>query len=248
MPAKTCLIGMLLLALPVSVCADGDSDARALVRRVIRAKGGEARLRRLSAATWQVAAIDHTQSRKVEYTASVASAPGRTRIYVRGERRGTPFARTLVLDGDRGWLDTDGTRADLAAAALAEERERLHANELATLVSLLDRDNRLSLLEEKRVGEHLAVGLRVERDGRREVRLYFDKETDLLLAVESTVHDPATGRDVTQEVRYSDVRTVDGIKQAMKFAVRWNHHKVAEGTCSDYKFLEKLPETLFTKP
>ena len=246
MPARWTLIGLIFVLMPAGAPAEGDAEARALVRRVIRVKGGEARLRRLAAATWQVKAIDYTQGRKLEYTASVATAPGRTRIAVRGERRRMPFTPTLVLDGTRGRPDDDGTRPELCAQHPREQRERTHANELAPLVPLLARDVRLSLLEEKRIGERLAVGLRVERDGRRDVRLYFDKETDLLLAMETTLRD--AGRDVTQQVRYSDHQSVDGIKQPMKFVIRWNHQKVAEGTCSEYKVLEKLPEALFAKP
>jgi hypothetical protein len=100
---------------------------------------------------------------------------------------------------------------------------------------------------EAKVGDQAAVVIRATPKDGREVRLSFDKDAGLLLKVEAQVKD-ARGKEVKQEIFYSDYKEADGVKRAMKVRIEREDKPFIELDVTEYKPLEKLDDKTFEKP
>jgi hypothetical protein len=79
-----------------------------------------------------------------------------------------------------------------------------------TLVPLLDKDSKLALLPDLEVDGKPAAGIKVTREGRREISLYFDRETGRLARIDwRTFH-----------VTFENWKEVDGARYPAKAVVR----------------------------
>ena len=94
-----------------------------------------------------------------------------------------------------------------------------------------------------------AVGVRVEHKGRRDVSLFFDKKTGLLLKTETRGKGPMAGdSEFTAETLYDDYRKVDGFPVAHKVTVKRDGKLFFVSENSDVKLAEKLDDSTFEKP
>jgi hypothetical protein len=145
------------------------------------------------------------------FTGESFSEPGgRRRISLRGSVKDAHQTRTLVMDGDKGWMNYDGATFDLDAAFLGRIKRSMYTDRVCGLTTLLkDKGYTLSLLGESDVKGTAVLGLRVQAEGKPDVSLYLDKKTGLLVKSSSRVTDANTEREVLQEVYYHDYRLYD---------------------------------------
>jgi hypothetical protein len=106
----------------------------------------------------------------------------------------------------------------------------------------------VSALPEAKVGDRPAVGVLVQAKGHRDVKLYFDKESGLLVKREQSVLDPMSGKQVVQEVTFADYKEKDGVKVAHTLAMSRAGQKLIEAKVTEFEFLDKPDPKLFTKP
>jgi hypothetical protein len=243
-----CVAGLLLPAAP-PVRADDKADAEAILEKGIKALGGEARLTRFKAATWKGDGTLRLGNQDVKYSGDWAvQAPHQYRAAVTGKAGEMEFKRVRVLDGDKGWVKIDENDAqEMSAQALAETQRELYIQLMTTLLPLRDKAFTLAPLGAAKVGDTPAEGLKVTTQEGREFRLHFNKDSGLLLAVESQVKN-AQGDDVKQEVVYSDYKDVEGLKRPMKLTVKRDGKTFIDQTTTEYKPLEKLDDKEFAKP
>ncbi len=227
----------------------GDDSARSLIDKAIRARGGEVALTRFPAFTWKGRAKIHAGGRSFRTTDEGAEdLPERLWGRSQWEENGTAVRETLVVTGGRGWTVRDGKLEAMDKAEVAELRERMHSEWLTRLTPLKDKDYRLELLGVARVGDRPALGVRVSREGHRDVRLYFDKESGLLLKEEYRIKVVQTGREYTEEVFYGDYKDVRGAKYAMHRTLRSGDNFSSEVDLTEVKPCEKLDDALFVRP
>ena len=106
----------------------------------------------------------------------------------------------------------------------------------------------LSVLEEIKIDGKPAVGVLVKSMGKRDVKLYFDKASGLLVKLEHQVLDPASGKEVRQEVIFSDYQQSDGLKHYKKIVALRDGKKVIDAKVTEMEFFRKLDEKVFAKP
>ncbi len=92
------------------------------------------------------------------------------------------------------------------------------------------------------------VGIKISREGHRDVELYFDKSTGLLLKRKQAVLDPASGMEIAQEVIFSNYEDVDGVKHWKKIVAYRGGKKLLEGDVTEIEFLEEIDEAEFAAP
>ena len=103
------------------------------------------------------------------------------------------------------------------------------------VLRLKDADHKVALLdEETKIGDRAAVGVQVTGPHCTQ-KLYFDKETHLLLK--------GVGSDILREVTFSDYKKFDGIPIAQK--ERDGHF---EPVVTDFRAVDKLDAKLFEQP
>jgi hypothetical protein len=248
--AGPAVAGLVLLAAPPV----RPPDARALVEKAVRAAGGADRLAKSPAATWKGRGTFFGAGGKKGTPFTLEGArqgADRLRLATKSTFRGTTYERVLVVDGKRGWTELDGRAQGLPKDELAEQRERMYANYVASLVPLLREGGfTLAPLGPARVGEREALGVKVARKGRRDVLLFFDATTGRLLKRESAIKDlPGSGKDVKEEVLYEDYRpTPDGALHARKVKVLWDGKRVSEVELTSISPRGKLDDALFAPP
>jgi negative regulator of sigma E activity len=223
--------------------------ARAIIDKAVQAHGGTERLSRVRADKVQVKGSLFVEGKETPFTGeTIVQLPGQFKNMM---QVATPKGRvTLVqiLNGDKAIVTIDGQPQKVEAAALAEMRETFQLNRAVRLVPLLtDRTYELAVLPEVKVNDRPALGVRVTAKGKRELRLFFDKETGLLVKTEHTL-DAGEGKEVRQEVYYGDFRDVGGYKRPAKLLALRDGKKVMEAELSDVRYFEKIDDVEFTKP
>jgi hypothetical protein len=87
----------------------------------------------------------------------------------------------------------------------------------------------------------------VQVKGRKEMRLYFDKETGLLTKTEHLLADEK-GKEIRQEEYYSDFKEFEGFRRPAKMLALRNGAKVMEAQLIDVKYADKIDDSEFDKP
>jgi hypothetical protein len=228
-----------------------EDKAEAIVEKAIQAQGGEANVAKL-----------RTMRIKVEGTAALAPGqpdlpftiedtwqmPTRYKTTSTFQVMGRKLIQTQVIDGDRGWIQIDGRTQDLPKEAITEMSEQKYAEDLDRLAFLKGRGIQLSALGEIKVDGRPAVGIVVKSAGHREVKLYFDKASGLLVKREHRVLDPSSGGEVGQEVIFDDYQAQDGLKHYKKITAYRDGKKVLEAKVTQIEFFKNLDEKVFARP
>src|SRR5581483_1832012 len=129
---------------------------------------------------------------------------------------------------------------------LARERAALYLGKVTSLLALRDPGFELTPLGTTRIHGHEAVGLRVRHAGRHEVRLYFDRQTWLLVKAEQDLGDEDD--EMTLEVYPGKYEEVQDVKEPMRVALRYGDMPYAEYHHTGVRLLEGLDEGLFAMP
>lgn len=245
----------LVLALAALGRADDAADAKAVVEKAIQARGGADNLAKYKADVLKVKGAVHVSGLDIDFTGEISfQQPDKSRTVIEGTVMGTNFKSTRVVNGDKGWIDdllgATQSKRDMSKEELAEERESQNANSIIRLAVLTDKAYTLSTVGESKVGDKEAVGILVKRKGYRDVSLFFDKKTHLLLKSETRVKDPQGGGDTefTQEAFYDDYKKVGDLQVAHKLTIKRDGKAFLESEATEFKPEEKLDDGLFAKP
>lgn len=244
------LVGVLFVLTALGRADDNDT-IKALLDKGIKAMGGEDKIAKYPGLMVKGGGKFYEGDKPVPYTGTWYTQgldKSRTTTAV-DFGKGVKSVEVTVLNGTKGWVKSTGedTR-DLDKDGFADERDNLYLNYVTSVLPLKGKDFKLTLLPEIKVNNKAAPGILVAQKGRRDIKLYFDKDTGLLVRAERKVRDPDTKKDVTEEVLYSDYKDVDGIKIAMKYATKWDGKNRADAEMTEAKVFEKVDEKLFEKP
>lgn len=198
-----------LLLLPALARADDAADCKTIVEKAITAAGGADKLTQLTAATWRTRSSSAEKNSKATLAGQL---PDKFRAESDADANGKVVHRVRVLNGDQGWVQTDGKTEPMSPAAVAASKLTFYHKSLAwILLPLRDPALRLTPLGEADVNGRPAVGIKVERADRPAVRMFFDRTSGLPVKSETTGRDRATGRETTLALIYSEHRAVNGV-------------------------------------
>jgi hypothetical protein len=229
--------------------ADDAADARALVEKAIKAQGGQEKLAKLTAHTLKFKGTFHGMGQAIPMTGEIATQGNdKVRLDAEVEAGGMKFRVINVLAGDKGWNKIGDAVMELDKDQVAEAQHQAYSGWVSTLTPLAGKEFTLSTIGEMEIEKRPALGVKVTSKGRRDVDLYFDKESGLLVKFEHRVKDEGSGQEVTEENIASDYKEVQGTKQAMKFVVKRDGKLFVEGEATEYQLLEKLEDSVFAKP
>lgn len=231
--------------------APAQDAARAIVEKAIRSQGGEekvARLRTMRVKVLGKAELVPGQPALPFATEDTWQMPDKYRTETSFVVMGQMTTQTQVIDGDRGWVRIDGRTQDMPKEALAEMKEQKYAEDLDRLGFLGGKGFELSALDEVEVGGKPAAGVLVKSKGHRDVKLYFDKASGLLVKREHAVLDPATRKEVRQEVVFGDYQEKDGLKHYMTITANRDGKQVIDAKVTELEFFDKLDAKVFAKP
>ena len=117
----------------------------------------------------------------------------------------------LIEGHDKGWTSYNGNVTDMSKEEVADFLEVLYASAVADLHGLTGPGVQLTALGESKVGGKPAVGVRVSSKDHRDISLYFDKATGLLLKKTLRRKEPGVPAEFTEETLYEDYKNVSGL-------------------------------------
>jgi hypothetical protein len=240
---KAVLIVAMFAAFASRARADDDAAIKDLLDKATKATGGADKLEKFSAATWTEKGTYHGTGTPLPYTGKYAMQyPDNFRMEIEG-------VFVICLAGDKGWIKNPMGVMDMSKEQNKEQREQQYTGWLTSkLHKLRDGKNKLTLTGETKVGDKPAIGLKVSSEGHRDVTLYFDKESHLLVKADHVVMSEELGKEVNQETFLSNHKEIDGIQHPMKIVVNREGKVFVEAESDDIKLTDKLPDGTFSKP
>jgi hypothetical protein len=245
------MVGMAALS-PRLAQADEDAGLKELIDKAIVAQGGREKLTKYKAFTLKMKGKANAQGQMFDFTMELkVQEPDKSNFKMDFEIAGMPFNVTQVVNGDMGWMRVPGNNevVPLSKDQLAEEKEQSFGREIENLIGLNDKKYKLAPLGESKVGDNDVIGIRVSSQGHRDVSLYFDKQSHLLLKSETTAKDPMMGdKEFAQETLYSDYKEASGLKYASKMTIKRDGMDFMTGDITEWTPSEKLDDNVFAKP
>jgi acetyl esterase/lipase len=238
----------LVLAVACSSASVAAEEARTIISKAIKAHGGEAKLAKLKIMSSKAKGTINFGS-EVPFTQEIAwQWPNRLKNTVT-LTSAKPVTVVETIAGDDSWSSRDSKPGPLGAVKRDELRTQAHIRRLLLLAPLLqDKSYKLSVLDEMRIEDRPAVGVRVAYTGERDVKLYFDKDTGRLAKIERRVSNDAGTKELPQEELFSDYKDIDGVPTATKQLWRRDGRKALEMTLTEVRYPDHLDTAVFADP
>lgn len=247
---------MLTAVLLLGGSARAGEDAVAVVRKAIKAHGGEANLDKLKMCMIRSEGsvdIFPVLLRDIEYTfkAELIAKPGRFKASIKyfqvisGVSQPYLSVHTL-FDGD-GHIVRDGRSEFLREQGRREFKTVAHQREVCLLTPLLkDRKFKLTVLDRKAdVSGRAAVAVMVYHEDHQDIVLYFDKENGRLVKSKRNFFDFSHSKDGELVNIYSDFRTVYGAVLAHRIVTFHDGKQASAERITSVVVLETAPDEWF---
>jgi hypothetical protein len=250
---RNVLPGM-VLALVVGFAARsgvaGADDARAVIKKAIKAQGGEEKLAQVKAGRWKGQGTLTLKGQEFPLTLeTVYQLPDKYKTAMHFAVQGKKIRVIQVLVGDKAWMSGEGKTLNLKGDLLKVFKEEFYSANVELLVPLLkEKGYTLSRLKDTKVNGKPAVGVKVAAKDHKDIELYFDRDSFLPVKTVRPTIDAETMKEATVEVIYSDIKEVDGIKYPTKIVANQNGKKLMELEVTEFKKLDKLDPNEFAKP
>jgi hypothetical protein len=248
MRATCAAIGVLFLTANL-FAGEQSPEAKAIVEKAIKAHGGAEKLNKFKNWTWKTKGEAYMGDAPMPFTAEyVYSAPLNFRydfdINI-GEDK--PFRFTGCTVGKTGWTKSGDVVDDLEKVKRESMNQNVHTMELSLLTPLMDKEYTLTSLGESKHENQTLVGIKVGREGYKDVSMFFDKETGLFVKNSTTIFDADHAKkDVKQDAVFSDHREKDGLKVFGKITIYHDGKKFIVEELTEHKIIEK--DDPFAKP
>jgi hypothetical protein len=243
------LICLLLLPVtsPAAPAIDDQAVAQAILDKAIKAVGGREKLSNVTSLVEKASSAGWTRTIYCEL-------PGRWRVEAEGSSGLERFTILFELDDEPGWSLRIGPARERPEKEITSYKE-MWRDDLVVwpLLFFKDNDHKLSTFAASKVGDHAAVGVKVSRKGGPDIKLYFDRDSGLLLKRESEQVQPAPPGEkppppIIEEILYKDYKELSGIKYPTKKTTRRDKQITSEEEVTEFKIVEKFDEKTFAKP
>ena len=245
-----CVLG-LVVVLAGPTRADDDKEMHALVDKALKAAGGADKLAKFKACTFKGKGNVTEGNKEGTFTAEGSFRGGtHWRMEMEANVDGQNRQVILVFDGQKAWArPKDRDAMEAPEEAIAVIKELTHVMYLAqTLAPLKGKDYKLAPLGEVKINDRATLGMKVTPKDRKEINLYFDKETGHLAKCEMNIVDMKDGQEVSHEYFFSDHKDMDGVKHFSKIVFKRDGKKFFDAELSEVKAQDKLDDNLFVKP
>lgn len=227
-----------------TITAREGAGARALLDKVIAAKGGLDRLKSLKTITAVTKATMQGTGGSVDAeTTTYIEYPDHVRV----ETRFPQGEQIQVFDGQHGWVkDADGVHT-VSDFAIRQMKTTLERDTVSALLAAHDGRLQVRLLPDaKDQSGVLRHALELSSTTLEPIIFYVDPRTNLI-DKQAYVAAGAPGQPLVEEV-YSDYRPVDGVQIAFRAAMLQGGRQVVERRVTDLKINAPLDPSLFKRP
>jgi hypothetical protein len=222
-----------------------ETAAEALLARAIKAHGGEKALARHKAVRLKLRLTEAETHFTYNHEWLVA-APNRLKDTGDGYYLGRRIVTTYATDGKVARSFILGKLVTLDGKQAEWYKDRAHLMQVMRLVPLKEKHYHLQAAGETKVDGKTAVGLLVHANGHKDITLYFDSQTSLVVMVEHKVTD-SSGEEVTEQRFYRDYPKKDPVPYARKVIVKQGGKTVEQLAVVKVQLLEKVDDREFRR-
>jgi hypothetical protein len=259
-----CLSLLAFLLPAANLRADDAADARAIVARAMKAAGipndgkpvaltMKFKEKPTGSGLETASTGDMVFQAPDKYRFTCKSQVGPIKIERRGVRRrpidlgGMTIDALGVVNGNKAWESVLGVSREVTGEKLEQTLAEVYSIHVSSLVPLLtEKEFRLSTAGEREVNGKKTAAVKVEREQKPAITLFFDKETGLLAKVERKAKDELQGwKEVLSELYFDDYKDIGGRKYYTTMRNAQDGKPVMEVILFDQKFEEKLDPKLF---
>jgi hypothetical protein len=246
--ALALFVGVSLALAPAAArAADEPKD---ILAKAIKAHGGEEALTKYKAAQLKTKGkIDAPGVGEIEFTQEMSyMIPDKFRDSMELKVAGQTISIFTLVNGDKTTLEVNGKAMELPDSAKDSLKDAGNLIQISRLVPLKDKPYELSIIGEDKVEGKKVVGIRVSAKDKKDVSVYFDKETGLIAKVEHRTAEPMTGKEITEERIITEYgKDKNGIATAKKIVVKHDGKQFLEAEILEVTLLEKLDDSEFKK-
>jgi len=227
---------------------EDDSLAHATIERAVRAMGGTDRLNQIRAAHVKAAAT--ISGGPVVRLETYVQLPHHMKSTMEIDDGNNRTVIVQALAGDRGWMAINNQLKDLEPKYVRELKEQMYVEQVLRFHFFGKRDFKISWLGTVSVAGNEAAGVLVQSKGHRDVKIYFDRKTDLIVKAEYQVLDWVTGNEIKEE-RITDPKDYverDGLKHAVKGQVLRDGRRFLDLEIHELRYLTRIDPKVFAKP
>ncbi len=236
-----------LLLGPAGQGRAAEDAARALVTRAIKAHGykkndlQKAVQIKSKGKIALMGGIDFTQEVSIQ-------RPNKFKDVMELTINGMKITQTTVYDGKQLWVSAGGQTVELKDKYIEAVKDVIAMMKVMELAFLQDKGLKLAPLGEAKVGDRPAVGVQVSGKAFKDINLYFDKKTGLVVKVERRTVDPMSGNEITEERIVTEYQKLDGRQVAKKVVVNRDGKKFIDVEVTQIEFVDKIEDGEFAKP
>jgi hypothetical protein len=244
--------GALVLMVAITAAHSGEEkDLRAVIARGILARGGEANEAKVKGVIMKGAGTFYGLGEGIPFIGEwhfQGNNQARATLEIKVMDQALTF--TQVVNGDKGWVKFNDEVKTMPKEELAEEKAAMYAKWVSSLLPLKDKAFKVAGVGEVKIGEHAATGVRVSHDGKRDINLFFDKASGLLVKTENQVKDVKGGgdREMSEETLFADYKEFKGIKYPTKITINRDGKPFVEAGMTDIRPLEMVADDVFGQP
>lgn len=245
------LFGCLALAGWTLSARAQDNELRNLVLKAQKAHGGKTALNKYPAIQVKYKGDVDANGMKAKVEGEVSyNFPERMKNVITVDVNGMKIEIQQGYDGKVLWLNVAGMVSEIKdKELLAEMKESMYSELVASLADIESKDYELSALGEMKIKDKDAVGVRVSRKGKRDVNLWLDKKTHMLVKSEFRGKDPfGMQGEANQEKYFSGYKAFSGVQTPLIMEVHNDGKKIVEMELSDVRYFEKLEDSHFNRP
>jgi hypothetical protein len=227
----------------------GDDQAKALVDKAIKAMGGADKIAKFKAFTAKSEGkIFSPDFDYVEENSSLL--PEQYRFEIQLSNQMVKLKQVMVFNGPKAWTKIENLKASgLPKEVAAAFQDYFYALRLVMFpTGLQEKGTMLSLVGEVNVGDRPALGVLVNRAGKKDITIYFDKQSSLPVKMELTALDTMAEKDVQHEFLFSQHKELNGVRFPMEMVWNKDGKKFMTREFKDLQPVEKHEAGLFAEP
>jgi hypothetical protein len=216
--------------------ASADDKAKEVIEKAIKAHGGEDVLTKRTSGSMKAkgrvevaGGIDFTSENHFQL-------PDKFEETVMMEIGGQKATVVVKFDGKKATMTVNGMDLPGADKLDAEIKDAVGLMKIATLVPLRNKPYELSVIGEEKVEGKTAVGIKVTAKGQKDVDLFFDKESGLMVKMNRRGVDPMAGNEFAEERIITEYTKMNNIPVPKKMLLKRDGNKYIEIEVLEVKY------------
>lgn len=193
------------------------------------------------------------QGLELEFTQEITlQIPGKFKEVMEMTVMGQAVKTTTVFNGKEGWIKVNagGNNIDVPVKdeILDEFKEVAYMMALGQFTGLKDKGLKFSLLGEAQVNSKPAIGVKISKEGKKDLDFYFDKQTNLLAKTERRARDFQSGQELTEERIVNSYQEVAGRMLPKRVTVNRDGKKLMDVEVVEVHQTKNVDDSEFAQP